>query len=301
MRTLYGVTVPMVTPFTERDQVDEKSLRSLTEFLIETGVSCLYPAGTTGEMLIMDVEERKLLAETVIEQNRGRAVVYIQVGAMNQRDTIALAKHAVGAGADGIAVVTPGYFKLSDQELLTYYQRVSASVPEDVPIYLYGIPQCAGNDFSPELVEKIADICPNIIGIKYSGPDMVKIQQFMRVRGGAFSVLCGVDDLFAASVLVGGDGVISGIAQALPEHYVAVWEALKEGNRERAEAIMRRIWEFNEVLGGLNSIVKLKAILKYRGVIAGTEMRAPLCSLGKEREERLCRMLEKMHFKEIKD
>ena len=182
MRLLYGVTVPLVTPLTKERTLDISSLEHLTDFLIEKGIHCLYPGGTTGEMMLMGMEDRKVLAETVVRQTAGRAVVYIQAGAVNQADTITLAKHAVDIGADGIGVVTPVFYKLSDRELVSYYQSVCRSVPSDFPVYLYAIPQCAVNDITPALAEELAETCPNIAGIKYSYPNMSRIQEFMTIR-----------------------------------------------------------------------------------------------------------------------
>ena len=191
MKKLYGVTVPLVTPFDEAGRLDEASLEKLTEYLIQKGIQCLYPAGTTGEMMYLTVEERKRVAETVVRKTAGRAVVYVHTGAWNLEDTIVLSRHAAQIGADGIGVVTPAFFKLTEKELFHYYKAVSDSVPEDFPIYLYGIPQCAVNDLTPELAGRIAEACPNVVGIKYSYNDMSRIQKFMTLRGGEFSVLCG--------------------------------------------------------------------------------------------------------------
>ena len=115
MKKMFGVITAMVTPFTKDDQVDVKTLQAYTDYLIKNGVHCLYPCGTTGEMLKMNAAERKIVAETVIKQAAGRALVYIHVGAMTTKETIELAQHAHSAGADGIGVVTPQFFTVSDR------------------------------------------------------------------------------------------------------------------------------------------------------------------------------------------
>ena len=80
MKHLYGVTTAMVTPFTKTGEVDLEKVVSLTEFLISKGVHCLYPLGTTGEMLRLSVKERKQVAETVVKQAANRVTVFIHVG-----------------------------------------------------------------------------------------------------------------------------------------------------------------------------------------------------------------------------
>ena len=131
MKRMYGVVIPMVTPLTEDDHVDVLSLQRLTDFLIDKGVDCLYPCGTTGEMAYLTDDERILVVETVVRQAAGRVPVFAQVGAANTSSTIRLAQHAAACGADGVGVVTPWYFQLSDDALLSYYKEVSDSVPAD--------------------------------------------------------------------------------------------------------------------------------------------------------------------------
>lgn len=111
MKKMYGVTVAMVTPFTDMDQVDTDYLTRYSEYLIQAGgVHCLYPCGTTGEMLKMSVDERMLVAKTVIDVAAGRLPVFIHVGASTTRETMLLARHALKNGADGIGVVSPQFF-----------------------------------------------------------------------------------------------------------------------------------------------------------------------------------------------
>ena len=143
MQKLYGVVVPIVTPLTNSDSIDTESIKKLVDHCIENGVECLYPCGTTGEMMYLTPEERKLVAETVVNHTAGRVPVFVQVGAWNQKDTVELAQHAAAIGADGIGVVTPVFFKLSDRGLIDFYKTVAGSVPADFPVYLYGIPQNA--------------------------------------------------------------------------------------------------------------------------------------------------------------
>ena len=113
MKKLYGVTTAMVTPFDEKGGVMVESVEKMVEFLVRRGVHCLYPCGTTGEMFLMSEEDRKLVAETVIRQNRGRLTAYVHVGAMHPDETIRLARHACDIGADGVGVVTPAFFSPS--------------------------------------------------------------------------------------------------------------------------------------------------------------------------------------------
>lgn len=176
MKRLTGVVIPLVTPFTENDTIDTASLERLTGYCIDGGMTCLYPCGTTGEMMYLSLEERKQVAETVVRQAAGRIPVFVQAGAWSQADTIALAKHAVEIGADGIGVVTPAFYTISDKGLVDFYTAVAKSVPEDFPVYMYGIKQNAVNDLNKAVCQAVASQCPNVLGVKYSFPDFTRLQ-----------------------------------------------------------------------------------------------------------------------------
>lgn len=304
MQKLFGTVIPLVTPLTEEDRIDVESLKRLVDHCIDHGMNCLYPNGTTGEMMYMTVEERKLVAEVVVKHTAGRVPVFIQVGAWNLADTIELAQHAVRIGADGIGVVTPVFYKLSDQGLIDFYQAVSKSVPEDYPVYLYSIPQNAVNDITPECAARIAALCPNVIGIKYSFPDMTKLQNFMTIRtaaGESFSVLVGPDHLFEAVCAVGGDGTVSGNAMIIPEHYQAVWKAIQAKDYDLATKYQRQTNVLNAVLCAVNNIAAYKVVLKQEGVLATTKMRRPYENLTPEQEKDLLEKLAELKYRKVQE
>lgn len=299
MQKLYGTVVPIVTPLTEADTIDVESLQKLTDHCIRGGLQCLYPCGTTGEMMYLTVAERKLVAETVVRQTAGRVPVFVQAGAWNQADTIELARHAVSIGADGIGVVTPVFYKLSDRGLLDFYKAVAAAVPADFPVYLYSIPQNAVNDITPAAAEAIAAACPNVVGIKYSYPDFTKLQQFMLVRHETFSVLVGPDHLFEALCAVGGDGVVSGNAMCIPEHYARIWQAIQAGDYAAATPLQRRTNVLNAAMCAVNNIAAYKVILHDEGVIATTRMRRPMENLTPAQEAELLETMHRLRYREV--
>ncbi len=299
MERLKGVVVPIVTPLTEEDSIDVESLKKLVDYCIAGGIQSLYPCGTTGEMMYLSVEERKLVAETVVKHTAGRIPVFVQVGAWNLRDTIELAQHAHAIGADGIGVVTPVYFKISDAGLVDYFTSVAKSVPEDFPMYLYGIKQNAVNDINKEVCEAAAAECPNIVGIKYSYPDFTRMQELMTVNNGNFDMLPGPDHLFEAACAAGAPGVVSGNSQCILAHYAAIWEAVRAKDFELATKIQRRTNVLNSVMCRINGIAAYKVILKAEGVIATTKMRRPMENLTPEQEEDLLRTMRELRYQEV--
>jgi len=285
MRKMRGVIAAMTTPFTLDGEVDLAALNSETEFLINAGVHCLYPCGTTGEMIFMTNEQREEVAEAVVHEAAGRVIVYIHVGAARVEDTVRLAKHAHRIGADGVGVVTPFFFGLNDRELENYYVTVSKSLPEDFAVYIYNIPQCSTNDIKPEVCARVAAKCQNVVGIKYSYCDMHRVLDYLQVRED-FSVLVGFDRLLMPALRIGCDGTVSGAASVFPEPFVEVYEKYMAGDMAGAEAAM---WRANDIVKKLKagtSLGTFKEAQRLRG-FAGGYVHAPLMEITKEEKEAL--------------
>lgn len=291
MKKLHGITVAMVTPFDQQGQVDVPAVQALTQMLIEKDVDCLYPCGTTGEMLRLSVEERKLVAETVVKTAAGRVTVFVHVGCMRQDDTITLARHAREIGADGIGVVTPQFFGLNDREMEEYYVAVANSVP-DFPVYLYNIPQCAANDLKPAVVKRVCERCANIVGIKYSFADMARTLEYIAAKEG-FSVLHGADKLLTSILDMGCEGTVSGCACVLPEPYVACLKAYKEGNMEEARKWNRVCVKVTDTLRGGSNMSFFKEAITARGLTGGV-MRAPQLDIPAEEAQAMVADLKKI-------
>ena len=281
MKKLYGVITAMTTPFTDDNQVDYAALEKQTEFLIERGVNCLYPTGTTGEMYLCSAEEREKIAETVVKAAAGRVTVFIHVGAMTQDETIRLAKHAEAIGADGIGVVTPSYFTVDDRAMVEYYKAVCTSVSADFPVYAYAIPQLAHNGLSCDVLNAICECCPNMIGIKYSFPDMSQLLKYKSVNNGNFSVVFGADHLFLSALAMGCDGTVSGCSGPFPEPFVEVYRQFTAGNFEAARAAQEKANVLVTMMKAGADMSIFKNILTMRGVPGG-HMRRPLMDLSEE-------------------
>ena len=229
MKNLYGVTVAMITPFTEEGAVDCHSLSLLTEKLVEKGVNCLYPCGTTG--------------------------------------------------ADGAGIVTPMFLGVTDREMALYYKRMSDIVPEDFPLYLYNIPQCSGNDLKPAAVAQIARDCRNVIGMKYSCPDMLRTLEYLQIP--SFSVLHGCDKMFTELLMMGCDGTVSGVAGVFSEPFVAVYDAYLRKDPDEMRRWQEICIGFCDLLRCGSNMSWFKEALKCRGFLAGG-MRAPQKDLPAE-------------------
>lgn len=294
MEKMHGVITAMVTPFTADDQVDVATLRAYTEYLIEKGVHCLYPCGTTGEMLKMSTEERKLVAETVIEQTARRIPVFVHVGAMTTFQTIELAQHAASIRAAGIGVVTPQFFSTTDREMEEYFVAVATSVPVDFPVYLYCIPQCAGNDIQPALVDRIVARTTNVVGVKYSYPDFIRVKKYLLCNGGDFDVVVGTDRLFLPALAMGCVGTVSGCSNCGPEPFVEVYSKYLAGDILSARKAQEQANVVCEITKNGANMAMFKAAMAHHGLPLG-HMRAPALDLMPEECADLYRKLDEYH------
>jgi 4-hydroxy-tetrahydrodipicolinate synthase len=275
-----GVITALITPFDAQGKVNESSLERLVEFQIRAGVNGLSPCGTTGETALLTFEERQRIAEIVVRVAKGRIPVLVQTGAASTETTIALTRQAQKIGASAATVVTPWYFRLSDDALIQHYVRVAESVP-DFPIYLYNIPQLTGNNLSPTVVHAIADRCPNVVGLKDSCGILAQIIDSAGARGGKFNVAIGSDGLLLSAAVAGIGAGISGNANAVPELFVEFYNAFWRGDLAAAQAAQARIQHARRTLKDGGDLSLFKAVLTYRGIPCGG-VRAPLLNASKE-------------------
>lgn len=292
MRHLYGITVALLTPFTSNYDVDYDKLAELTRWLISKGIHCLFCCGTDSEFLHLTTDERKKIAETVVKNAQGMVPVYIQCGAMLQKDTIELAIHAQSIGADGIGLVTPAYFPVTVREMEQYYVTVCKTVGEDFPVYIYNIPQCTTNDIKPDTVKRLTQLCPNLAGIKYNYPSIDQTLSYTMINNWSFFVLQGEDRTLTSWLAMGCAGTVSGSANVFPEFLVNGYNAYIKGDMESALYYSRLASLFVDALDGDN-ISYFKEASKLRGLDLGG-MRPPLLSMEREKAEQLKIKLEEL-------
>jgi len=296
MIKMKGIIVPIVTPFTSDDKIDYVVTKALVEYLIEKGVDSLYPCGTTGEMLKMSIEERKDFVAAVIEYAAGKIPVFVHVGAATTADTLELAKHAYKNGAAGIGVVTPQFFNVNQRELEEYFITIAKSVPNDFPVYLYNIPQCAGNDITAELAESVTKKTENVVGIKYSYPDFNRFKEYLKINDGNFDVVCGPDQLFLPALAMGCKGAVSGCSQCGPEPFCDVYSKFCSGDLEGARAAQNQANELATIIKAGANMAYFKATMEYNG-LPKSHMRAPALDLTKEETDKLYAELDAYHKK----
>lgn len=272
-----GVIPALLTPFRD-DRVDTEALKRLVDFLIENGVHGLYPCGTTGEGMLMNSAERKLVAETVVEAAKNRVPVMVHVGAFSTSETVDLALHARSIGADAVGVVAPYFYKVDREGLLRHYKTVADAV-SDMPVYIYNLPGNTGNDIPPALAGQIAAACPNVVGIKDSSKDLARLEAYIAQLGPEYQVIVGSDALVLPTLVMGGAGVISAVANVFPEPVVGLYNAFKAGDLKKARELQFKVNKLRDTLKQGPYLAAFKAALSMRGVEFGGS-KSPLRALN---------------------
>lgn len=278
-KRLKGVVIPMILPMNEDSTIDDASLKNFTKFLVDAGMNALYPNGTNGESLMLSQEEREHVAEVVTEVNDHVLPLFIQCGAMTTKETAALANHAVKIGADGIGVMSPAFFGMDEEALFGYYSDVINGLPEDFPVYVYNIPGCTTNDVSPALLQRLMAAFPNVVGIKYSCPDLMRVEDYLNTEGRKPGLLIGCDSLFLQCLMTGGVGTVTGPGSIFHERFNRLYHQFLEGDYAGAMETQQKIVEDDRRMAGIPGIPALKYLLKLRGVIRTEVCRKPLRAL----------------------
>ena len=286
-KRLLGLVIPMITPMNEDSSVDDASLRSFVNFLADAGVNALYPNGTNGESLLLSQAEREHIAEVIAETNDHRLPLFIQCGSMTTAETASHAKHAVTIGADGIGVMSPAFFGMDEESLYQYYAAVVSGLPKDFPVYIYNIPGCTTNDVKPALLHRLMNDFENIVGIKYSCPDLMRVEDYLNTDGRKPQLLIGCDSLFLQCLATGGVGTVSGPGSIFYERFERLYRQFNEGDFQGAMETQRKIVETDRKLAGIPGIPALKTLLKLRGVIRCDACRAPHRPLTDEEKKTL--------------
>jgi 4-hydroxy-tetrahydrodipicolinate synthase len=274
---LSGVIVATVTPF-RNGSIHKEGVIDLTNFLVEKGVDALFVCGTTGEGMIMTLDERKKVAEIYVDTSSKPVVVH--AGTNNLEDTLELCHHAKDIGAFATAVITPMFYPYASDGLVEYFLKVSDEC--DLPLFVYSNPSRTNVKLNPESFGKIFEEgSSNLVGVKESSGDITYLGKILQFIPSDKIVFNGADTCFLPGLVLGTSGQVSGYANVAPELWVSLYKAWKKRDLEEAKRIQIEISKLRSLLE-TPYIQPLKEALKLRGVDAG-DVKIPLTRM-KEKE-----------------
>ena len=262
MKRLQGVITALMTVADEKGSINFEATLAYAKHCVEGGVDGLFVSGTNGEGINFSVEERLELARLLVSELGGTVQICIHTGASRLADTVALTKGAYELGADCAAIVTPAFVCYEDEELYDYFCAVSASVPEEFPLYMYNIPPRTGNDLRPEVAERIFRDCKNIVGMKASFCDLARSLEYLSIECMAF--LQGSDVYQLEFLAMGCDGIISGLSGVYPIPFAKVRDAFWAGDLESARAWQKLCYKVCKLTNGGNVAV-MQTLMSLKG------------------------------------
>lgn len=210
-----GVFVPLITIFKDSGEVDYNKIKDHVEYLINSGVDGLIPNAATSEFFDLSNEERKNIAETVVKQVNGRIPVVIGTAANATKECIELSKHADYIGASGVMIVPPYYVPLNEDEICLHYEMVSKEI--NIPIIVYNSPIVSYTNIGPDLLLRMISVASNIKYLKDSSGTVTNIQDILYRTKFEIGVFVGEEVIYLESLYAGATGMISGIANVMPE------------------------------------------------------------------------------------
>jgi len=264
-KKIHGIIPPMITAFDKSGRFDEKAQREVVSFLVDK-VQGFYPCGTYGSGPLMSVEERKRVAEVVIDETAGRIPVIMHVGGASTASVVELAKHAEKTGATAVAAVPPIYYGFKEPEVERHFKAMLDAV--SVPVFVYNNPKTTGVAISADFLNRLAQM--GISGVKDSSFDILVFYAYLRtITKEGFIPIMGTEALILPAVAMGAHGSVSGLANAFPELVVELFNEVKQGHMEKARSLQTTVSAMREAMHFAPTVPMIQACLRKRGINAG--------------------------------
>ena len=270
-----GSSVAIITPFLPNGGIDFKKLGELIDFHAKSGTDCITICGTTGESSTQSLEEHIDAVDFCVKHTAGRMKVIAGTRSNDTNAALFLSQHAKESGADAILLVTPYYNKASQTGLIKHYTYIADRV--DLPMILYNVPSRTGMSIAAETYQELAKH-PNINGVKEASGNLNLIASIRALCGDDFYIWSGNDDQIVPLMSMGGKGVISVVANILPELTVKISHLCLEGKFEDAARLQIDYIQFINALFIEVNPIPIKAAMNLAGFDVG-ECRLPLCEM----------------------
>ncbi len=287
-----GIVPPVATPILDDESVDLGSLERLVEFMVEAGVHGLWILGTTARFDLVTEAAQRTAAETIIEAAGGRVPLVLNVSEMGTKRVLERANRFNDLQFDAFAALPPWYQPFTGGEVLSFFQTLADELPR--PLVIYNAPWVC-NQLSFEHLRVLAEH-PRIIGVKDVCPSLFRTQDWPSEEREAqqFSYLHGFD-LVANSTALGADGFVPALGNAFPELYVALWNAMQEGEEARAFRLQTQLTRLARTTGFGPTLACLEAICRHRGLMQRMLPR-PMASLDEPTARRVVDAVEAVGF-----
>jgi len=272
-----GAGVALITPFKSNLAIDFEALGRIVENQIKNKIDYLVVLGTTAETATLNNSEKQQVIDFVAKQVNGRIPIVVGIGS---NDTQAVLESILSldlSKADAILSVVPYYSKPTQEGIFQHYMAiVNAS---NLPIILYNVPGRTGVSMSAETTIRLANASKKVIATKEASGNIGEITKILRDKPDGFSVISGDDGLLLPIIALGGVGVISVAANAIPKSIADLTHFALDGDFKQAAKIHLRLQSFCESLFVEGNPAGAKAALHSQGVSENV-LRLPLVPVG---------------------
>ncbi|MDD1691780.1 MAG: 4-hydroxy-tetrahydrodipicolinate synthase [Methanoregula sp.] len=284
-----GVLPAIITPFKRNSAMglDVQGLERNIGFLLSCGIHGIVPCGSTGESATLTFEEHEKVIEIAVDKVDGKIPVLAGTGSNNTAEAVRLTKAAKDIGADGVLVISPYYNKPNRSGLIKHYTKLADL---DVPVVMYNVPGRTGQNLEPDLVAELARH-PNIVAIKEASGNIGQISRIIEeTQDDDFVVISGDDNITLPIMALGGAGVISVAANVDPKRMVAMYEAMKQGDYQKALVLHYALSPLLRAMFIDTNPIPVKKAVELLGM-AGGPVRLPLDDLDEKKTEQLKKIL----------
>jgi 4-hydroxy-tetrahydrodipicolinate synthase len=287
---IYGIVPPMVTPFKEDEEIDEEAFRRDVRYLIEAGVHGLAVGGSTGEGHTLRTDELRRLVAAAVEEARGRVPIIAGIIVDSTRDAIERARAVSDLDVAALQITPVHYlFKPDDEAMLRHFASIADAV--GLPILIYNV--VPWSYCSPQLLVRIIRQVELVVGVKQSASDMKALADLLLMLDeGEAVVMSAVDALLYPSFILGAHGAIAAILTAVPKWCVELWDAVHEGDHQRALKMHGRLLRLWNAMAGDNLPACVKYAMELQGRPAGLP-RSPMPSASEAQREAIRQALER--------
>jgi len=271
-----GVYPAMVTPFTNKDEIDVEGMHSNIAYLQKGGVAGLVPCGSTGESATLTHDEHKKLVELTVEA--ASVPVVAGTGSNNTAEAVALTRFAQDAGVDAALLIVPYYNKPMKSGLIKHFSAIAEAC--EIPLILYNIPGRTGINMDAETISTMAHEYSNVAAVKEASANFSQISDIIELtKDLEFSVLSGDDGLTLPMMALGATGVISVTADILPKKMGQLTQFCLDGNYAKAREVHYQLAPLFKALFIETNPIPIKKACDLFG-LAGGPLRLPLTTMA---------------------
>ena len=282
--TLRGCGTAIVTPFKANDSIDERALRNLVAWQVESGIDFLVPCGTTGETPTLSHDEWLFVIKTTIEVAAGRVPIVAGATSNATRDAVEKARTVAAIkGVDYILTASPYYNKPTQQGQYEHFRAIAESANQ--PLILYNVPGRTGANLEPPTLGRLAKL-PNVAGVKEASGNLAQVAEIFNYVPDSFLVFSGDDAVTLPVVSLGGVGVISVASNEIPREMTQMTRAALDNDWKRAQQLCRRYLPLMQANFIESNPIPVKAALAMMGKLE-ENYRLPLTPMKPENRAKL--------------